>query len=81
MGDIREIPTMIERKVFCDRCGDVILEQGSVMGAKAGEVVQRYPEPLDLCLGCLERFGDWLKGGRQTVQAGPASDPMKLQTK
>ncbi len=62
---------MIQRHVFCDRCGDPILEQGSVIGAKGGEVVRRCPEPIDLCIGCLERFGDWLKGGKQAVQDVP----------
>ncbi len=56
---------MIKRQTFCDRCGDVVIERGSIIGATAGEAVKRYPEPLDLCLGCLERLGDWLKGGRQ----------------
>ena len=38
------------------------------MGARAGAAVARYPEPLDLCLGCLECFGDWLKSGRIMAQ-------------
>ena len=71
---------MIERKVFCDRCGDVILEHGSVMGAKAGEAVNRYPELVDLCLSCLERFGDVMRSGKQPAVA--VSKPtMKVVTR
>jgi len=72
---------MIERKVFCDRCGDIILENGSVVGAKAGEAVGRHPEPIDLCRGCLERFGDWLAGGRQTVQDATGGPIPGMQAK
>lgn len=71
---------MIERKVSCDRCGDVILEHGSVMGAKAGDAVKRYPEAIDLCQGCLERFGDFMKGVQQPVAAG-AEPTMKVVTR
>ena len=66
---------MIERKVFCDRCGNVILEQHSVIGAKAGLAASRFPECVDLCESCLDRFSDWLRGGKQQ-----ATVPDKLPT-
>jgi hypothetical protein len=72
---------MIERRVFCDRCGDCILEQGSVMSAKAGEAVKRYPEPIDLCLSCLERLGDFLKSGQQPLQNATGGPVPGLQVK
>ncbi len=70
---------MIERRVSCDQCGSVILEHGSVMGAKACAAVPTYPEPLDLCADCLERFGDFMNGGWQAATAPEPS--MKVVTR
>lgn len=56
--------------IFCDRCGESILENGSIVQAKAGVVLTRHPEALDLCLGCCERFGDWLRSGKEPARLG-----------
>jgi hypothetical protein len=44
-------------KAVCDRCGAAILERGTVVGVTAGELRNRYSDPLDLCPDCGERFG------------------------
>ena len=66
---------MIERKVFCDRCGDVVIEHHSIVKAMGGLAAERFPEPLDLCESCLERFADFIRGGKQ-----PAVLPYKMVT-
>ena len=40
---------MKEVRRFCDRCGSNILEGGTVLEVKAGELVRRLPESLDFC--------------------------------
>jgi len=51
-------------KAVCDRCGAEIPERGTVVGVTAGELRNRYPDPLDFCPDCGERFGDWMRSGR-----------------
>jgi hypothetical protein len=42
-----------------------------VLELKAGDLATRHDEPwLDLCASCTDRFGDWLKSGREPVQTG-----------
>ena len=63
----------------CDRCGQNILEGGSIVDVQAGGMVRQHPEPLDLCKECSERFTDWLRSGHQANQAG--REFAKLETK
>lgn len=53
---------------LCDRCGQVILEGGSVVDVTAGELRKAAPSRIDLCLDCAGGFVDWLwqghSGGR-----------------
>jgi hypothetical protein len=48
----------------CDRCG-------AVVDVQAGGMVRQYPEALDLCKECSERFADWLRSGHQANHSGP----------
>ena len=41
-------------------------------------MVRQYPEALDLCKECSERFADWLRSGHQ---AGSGREFAKLETK
>ena len=55
----------------CDRCGQNILEGGAIVDVQADGMVRQYPEALDLCRECSERFGDSLRSGWQANQDGP----------
>ena len=55
----------------CDRCGQNILEGGAIVDVQAGGMVRQYPEALDLCKECSERFADWLRSGHQANHSGP----------
>lgn len=57
---------------ICDRCGDPLTDQpGSIVEVKAGDLVNRTGETLDLCQTCCDRFADWLRSGRQANHDGP----------
>jgi hypothetical protein len=53
----------------CDRCPQIILEGGLGLEVKYG-VLPGFPGDLDLCPSCLERFGDFLRSGRQADHDG-----------
>jgi hypothetical protein len=57
--------------IHCSRCGATILAGHSILAVKAGDLANRIEEPyFDLCAGCVDRFLDWLRSGRQNGQLG-----------
>ena len=75
-------------KAVCDRCGSAVLEGLAVVQITAGDLRARHPEPLDFCPGCAERFGEWLRSGKQAEEPDQASAggarpaaPVRLPTK
>lgn len=54
----------------CDRCGQCIVGQGSIIELMAGELRRRWPEELDWCPDCSHSFEDWMKSGSQTNHDG-----------
>ncbi len=36
-----------------------------------GGMVRQYPEALDMCPECSERFTDWLRSAHQANHSGP----------
>ena len=64
---------MRTQKVCCDRCAAVVVEHGSIIELKAGELTKQHAEPwIDLCGSCSERFVEWLRSGK-AHQAGHAT--------
>ena len=63
--------TMKQVTRHCDHCGQNILEGGAIVDVQAGGMVRQYPEALDLCKECSERFADWLRSGHQANHSGP----------
>ena len=51
--------------------GECILEGGAIVDVQAGGMVRQYPEAIDLCKKCSERFADWLRSGGQANHSGP----------
>lgn len=66
--------------VHCNRCGATCLDGGhSILEVKAGELANRVEEPyLDLCAGCVDRFLDWLREGRQNALTGVGAGTAEL---
>ena len=56
----------------CDRCGRNILKGGSTLGVKAGELVGKLPEELDLCPDCGSSLLSWFRSGHQANHAVPS---------
>jgi len=56
---------------FCDRCGRNIPEGGSILEVKAGELVGKLPEELDLCPDCGSSLLSWFRSGHQANHAVP----------
>ncbi len=57
---------------ICDRCRAVLTDQpGSIVEVRAGDLVNRTGEVLDLCQACCDRFADWMRSGHQGSQDGP----------
>jgi len=48
----------------CDRCGQNIIEGGSIVQAKAGELVGKLPEEWDVCSDCGTSLLSWYRSGR-----------------
>jgi hypothetical protein len=59
--------------IQCNRCGQNILGGHSVLNITAGDLVSRHGDPIDVCGDCCERFGDWLRGPRQTAALTPGT--------
>jgi hypothetical protein len=49
------------------------VEQGSVIGVKAGALTRQQSETLDLCEDCSRLYIDFLQSGHQAVHAGPVA--------
>jgi hypothetical protein len=47
--------------VKCNRCGEIITSNFSVLKFVAGEMYAQHDEDLDLCSSCSSEFLDWLK--------------------
>jgi hypothetical protein len=63
--------------IHCSRCGCTILGGHSVLEVKADDLANRVEEPyFDLCAGCVDRFLDWLRSGRQNGQHDAAAAPV-----
>jgi len=57
---------------FCDRCGACVTDRpGSIVEVKAGDLVDRIGETVDLCPVCSDGFTSWLRSARQAHQDGP----------
>jgi hypothetical protein len=52
---------MCERKYLCDRCGSIVLEQRTNLAVRCGPLRKAGREAVDLCKGCGERFGEFLR--------------------
>lgn len=50
---------MVEQRVMCDRCGNVILEGRSLLTVEAGPLRTRR-ESVDLCSDCADLLAGWL---------------------
>jgi hypothetical protein len=48
----------VDMKVYCDKCGDRITQDRSVIKATTGPLRQR--DPIDLCDSCRVAFVTWL---------------------
>jgi hypothetical protein len=55
----------------CDRCGQNIIEGGSILGVKAGKLVGKLPEEWDVCSDCGSSLFSWYRSGHQANQAAP----------
>ena len=63
---------------ICDRCGGVLVDQGSIVEVKAGDLVHQIAEPLDLCSDCGPLFLDWLRSGKPH-QSTPTTPPVEVK--
>jgi hypothetical protein len=52
---------------ICNRCGNAILENRTIVKIKAGKLGSQHDEPLDICGDCQSSFTNWLRGGAQNV--------------
>jgi hypothetical protein len=52
----------------CDKCGDVIPKDASVVKVEAGPLRLKRDQPIDLCPGCSDRFDEWLRSRHQADQ-------------
>jgi hypothetical protein len=57
-------------QTFCDRCSAVIIDGGSIISPKAGELSRWYSESLDLCSACGLAFRAWMQPERSPVANG-----------
>jgi hypothetical protein len=53
---------------ICDRCGCVVISDGGVLTAEAGDVRARIHTPLDLCGQCWRLLVEWLATPRAEAQ-------------
>lgn len=49
--------------VFCDKCGETILENRTVFDIRAGAMRARR-ETIDLCDDCCRALDEWLRAGK-----------------
>jgi hypothetical protein len=62
--------------IHCNRCRCTITGGHSILEVKAGDLANRIEEPyFDLCAGCIDRFLDWLRSGRQNGQHAAVAAP------
>ena len=59
--------------IHCNRCGQTIAGDFSVLIMTAGALVRKHGEPIDLCGDCCDRFGDWLRGPHQAAALAPGT--------
>ena len=57
---------------FCNRCGQAVIEGGSVLEVQAGDLRQRHPGPIDLCGARGDRFDEFLRSGHQANHDEPS---------
>jgi hypothetical protein len=55
---------MVERKVFCDVCKSLIVEQTTTLTLRCGPFVNVLPREMHLCPTDAERFAALIRGGR-----------------
>jgi hypothetical protein len=60
-------------KIVCDRCGAIVLDQGSMIELTAGHLRHRLPKALDLCSTCTGLFADFIKSGHQASHVAPGT--------
>ena len=56
---------MIETKHICDRCGNVVLSDRTLLKVESGPVRAKGVHEVDLCESCAGLFADWLRGVRE----------------
>ena len=61
--------------VICDRCRAPSIENQSIIEATAGPLRGRYPEKLDLCATCSDRFSEWLRSSHGEAATLPDDQP------
>jgi hypothetical protein len=74
---------MRQTKVMCDRCGGCIVDQGSILEVTAGQLRQRFTQPIDLCSDCGGLFASFIQSGRASHTAtgtGIPAPPPSLAT-
>lgn len=52
---------MVKTEICCDRCGKVIIDRRTKLTPECGALREQGRGPIDLCEGCTEDFGSWLR--------------------
>jgi hypothetical protein len=67
----------VEIRVFCDKCGDRIMQERVVLKPTVGKL--RHREPFDLCPECSDALMDWL--GPVCGRKGPGHESATAMTR
>jgi hypothetical protein len=55
--------------ILCDRCGQIVLEHGSLLTIEAKGDLKTPVDRVDLCGDCAAAFVNWLRSRAATLPA------------
>jgi hypothetical protein len=61
---------MVETRIYCDKCGELIVLDRTVLAPQCGRL--RHRAPFDLCDSCADALLQWM-GPEPKPEPGPAS--------